>query len=175
MRKLFTAVILSFVLVSAAYSQTAFHKGDQIGQVGLGFGFEGMYGSADVPPITLGYQYGVDDKFSVGGILGYTSSSESYYDWKWKYSYVLLGARGEFHFLERARNWDAYVGLTLGYAIVSTSTPSDYHNGGYSEGNSYAVYGFHLGAKYFVSPKVAIFGELGYGIGYLTVGAAFRL
>lgn len=174
MKKLITMLFVFLFVVASSFAQEAFNKGDKTGSVGLGFGFAGIYGDAGMPPISLGFQYGIDKKISVGGILGYTSSSYSAWEYKWTYSYIVIGARGEYHFLDN-KLWDVYGGLTLGYAIVSVSTPSGYNGYGYSAGNSYAVYGFHAGARYFVSPKVAIFGELGYGIGYLTLGASFRL
>jgi len=46
------------------------------------------------------------------------------------------------------------------------------YNGSYGSALGLSLY---LGARYFVSPKVALFAELGYGIAYFNLGAAFRL
>jgi hypothetical protein len=34
------------------------------------------------------------------------------------------------------------------------------------------ILGGQLGARYYFNPSVAVFGEVGYGIGYLTLGVA---
>lgn len=174
------AVVLVFsVLVSSASAQTI-KKGEMVGQAGLGFGFAGVYGDAGFPPISVGLQYGLEEKISIGGIVGFTTSSEEWSWGKWSYSYVIVGARGEYHFLENSEKMDAYGGLTLGYAIVSSSWEdktgyaNDWWGGKASASSSYAVYGFHVGAKYYLTPKFGLFGELGYGIGYITVGACYR-
>lgn len=177
-------LIISCVLFlnSPAFSQAPYSKGDKIGSIGIGFGFAGIYGDASVPPISLGFQYGLEDKISIGGIIGYTSSSYKYNfggDYEWKYSYIVIGARGEYHFLENVDKMDGYAGATLGYNIVSVSEPTvntAYGTfGGYSSQGSYALFGVHVGLRYYFDPKIAVFGELGYGIGYITVGASFKL
>ena len=183
--KSFFSVLLVLIL-SISLSAQPFKSGDKIGQVGIGYGFAGIYGGTTIPPISLGFQYGLDitgdlkDKISLGGIIGYTSSSYDYgtylgTDWSWTYRYILIGARGEYHFLENSENLDAYGGITVGYAIVSVSEPTGWNGYGYSAGTSYAVFGFHVGARYYFSPTIAVFGELGYGVGYITAGVAFKL
>ncbi|MGE5458730.1 MAG: hypothetical protein ACM3RX_10285 [Methanococcaceae archaeon] len=182
MKKLFTIILVLFITMAVANDLSAqtFSKGTKVAQIGLGFGFAGVYGDAGIPPITLGFQYGLEEKISVGPVLGFTTSSQEFFGGKWSYSYVVIGARGEYHFLENSEKMDAYGGVTLGYAIVSSSITDEnpYYNQYYSNvsaSSSYAVYGFHVGGKYYVTPQISLFGELGYGIGYITVGAAYRL
>jgi len=170
-----TILILTvlFTCASATFAQ-GYQKDSKVVNAGIGFGLAGIYGDAGMPPISVGLQYGIDEKISVGGLVGFSTSSYSAFDWKWSYTYIIIGARGEYHFLEPSNKLDAYAGLTLGYDIVSVSTPSDYF-GGYATGDSYLVYGVHAGARYAITDKVGVFGELGYGMGYLTVGATFKL
>ncbi len=183
MKRIYTLVagIMAACLLSvSAFAQSPYSKGVKIGQVGIGYGFAGIYGSTDFPPISVGFQYGLEDKISIGGIIGYTSSSYDFGSWygtdyKWTYSYILIGARGEYHFLDNSENMDGYGGATLGYAITSVSTPSGYYGGGYTAGTSYMLFGVHVGLRYYLSPTVAIFGEAGYGVGYITAGVAFKL
>lgn len=179
--KVLAAFLVVFILFSAATNaQTAnpFKKNTQVGQLGIGLGMAGIYGTASVPPITAGFQYGIEDKISVGGLIGYASSTEDWgyfgEDWSWKYTYFLIAARGEYHFLESVENLDGYAGLTVGYNIVSFSEPSGYSGHGYSASGSYAVIGVHGGVRYFFSPNFAVFGELGYGLGILTAGIAYK-
>ncbi|MGE5354253.1 MAG: outer membrane protein [Acidobacteriota bacterium] len=180
--KVFASLLVVFMLLSvatSAQSENPFKKNTQVGQVGLGLGMAGIYGTASVPPISLGFQYGIEDKISVGGILGYASSTVDWGYWNdnytWKYTYFLIAARGEYHFLETVKNLDGYAGLTLGYNIVSFTEPTGYSNAfGYSTSGSYAVIGVHGGVRYFFNPNFAVFGELGYGLGIITAGIAYK-
>ncbi len=183
MRRFFLMLIIGFIVsafsLNSVFAQSPYMKGDKIGQVGIGYGFAGIYGSASVPPISVGFQYGLEDKISIGGLIGYTSSSYDLGNWygesyKWTYTYIIIGARGEYHFLESSDKMDGYAGATLGYAITSVSTPAGYY-GGYSAGVSYMIFGAHVGLRYYLSPQIALFGEVGYGIGYITAGVAFKL
>lgn len=180
MKKIFSVIFVLFL--SMTMLAQPYKKGDMLASVGIGYGHAGIYGSMDFPPISVGLQYGIEDKISVGGILGYSSSSDSWgsgdYGWDYTYSYIFIGARGEYHFLENSSNIDAYGGVTLGYDIVSSSVES--HGTGYSWGSSsasgsYALWGLHIGARYYFNPKVSAFAELGYGVSYFTVGCAFKL
>jgi hypothetical protein len=66
-------------------------------------------------------------------------------------------------------------GATVGYNLVSVSEPSGFSGIGYSAEGSYALFGFHGGIRYLFSPNIGAFGEIGYGIGYITVGLNVRL
>jgi hypothetical protein len=179
MKKLLSVSIFIVLVASISFSQT-YKKGNNNLNIGIGPGLAGIYGSSSVPGISAGYQVGVHEKFSVGGIVGYSSSSYSsgYFlgkEYKWTYSYIFIGARGEYHFIDaNVENLDLYGGLTLGYNIVSVSEPSGY-TGFYSSEGSYLLYGFHAGGRYYFSPKIGAFLELGYGVGYIVAGVTFRL
>ncbi len=176
------SIVLTFIVIisfaaSSTFAQSVYKKEDKIGQVGLGLGFGGIYGSVSFPPISFGFQYGIHEKISVGGIIGYTSSTEEVFfarNYEWKYSYIVIGARGEYHFLENVDKVDGYAGATLGYNIVSVSEPTGF-GGTYSASGSYLLFGVHVGGRYYFNPQIAAFAELGYGLGYLTVGVAFKL
>lgn len=169
-------IIISFA-TGSVLAQSVYNKEDKIGQVGLGLGFGGIYGGVSFPPLSFGFQYGIHEKVSVGGIIGYTSSTEEVFtnrNYEWKYSYIVFGARGEYHFLENVDKVDGYAGATLGYNIVSVSEPTGF-GGRYSASGSYLLLGVHIGGRYYFNPQIAAFAELGYGLGYLTVGVAFKL
>jgi len=44
-----------------------------------------------------------------------------------------------------------------------------------SDAGLYPDYGFFVGGKYYLKDNLAIFGELGYSIAYLTVGITLKL
>ena len=179
--KSFLSIALVLFLSLTVLAQP-YKKGDMIGQVGIGYGHAGIYGDMDFPPISLGFQYGIEEKISIGGVVGFSSSSDSWgdddYGWEYTYTYIFVGARGEYHFWQN-ENIDAYGGVTLGYDIVSSSVESHgsghHYNWSGSASGSYALWGFHVGARYYFNPCVAAFAELGYRISYITAGVAFKL
>lgn len=174
MKHYFTVLFLVVLFVSLADAQV-YRKGSNNLSIGIGPGLHGIYGDMDIPAISLGYQAGVHEKISVGGLVGYSSSSYGISTYEWTYSYIFIGARGEYHFVDLdVDDFDLYGGVTLGYNIVSVSEPSGY-SGFYSAEGSYLLYGFHLGGRYYFSPTVGAFLELGYGVGYIVAGVTFRI
>ena len=173
--------LLSLIIVVIAFSVNAqskltFDKSTSFLHAGIGFGGGFYSGSITLPPISLSYEKAVTDKISVGGIVGYSSSQYHYgfggSSYKWKYSYLLIGARGNYHFATTEK-FDPYAGLTLGYNIVSVKSPRQVQN--YSAKGSALLFGGQLGANYYFSSNTGAFAELGYGIGILTIGLTARL
>lgn len=178
MKIVLTAFFILSLLPNSIQAQVSYHKEIKILNAGLGAEMYGVYGSADFPPIIVGLQYGVHDRISVGGLIGYSSSSYGYQGYNWSYSYFFLGGRGEYHLVypqvDIPKNLDLYGGLTLGFNIVTVSEPANSVSGYTSEG-SYAIFGFHIGGRYYFSEKIGAFLELGYGVAVITVGASFKL
>ena len=179
MKKLLSVSIFIVLVASLSFGQT-YKKGNNMLNIGIGPGLAGIYGTMDIPSISAGFQAGIHEKFSVGGIVGYSSSSYdggTYlgHDYEWTYTYIVIGARGEYHFVDAdVEDLDLYGGVTLGYNIVSVSEPSGY-TGFYSSEGSYLLSGFHAGGRYYFSQSIGAFLELGYGVGYIVAGVTFRL
>jgi Outer membrane protein beta-barrel domain len=180
MNKLLAVVVvllIAMVLVSPASAQSK--KGENVLTLGLGLGYPGLYGSSGVPPIFATLDHAIQDRISVGGVIGYTSSSYSIAVDKWSYTYIVVGARGAYHFADEIKdlkNVDLYGGITIGYNIVSSSfsgAHAEIYN--YSAGGSYFHFGVFVGGRYFFSPKWAATAELGYDIGYIKVGISYKL
>jgi len=162
----------------------AFNKGQGALHAGIGIGFAGLFGVSDLPPITLAYEAAIQPKIGIGGIVGYTSSSfdggtSGTYSYKYKYTYIIVGARGNYHFLEDNEKFDAYGGVTLGYNIVSSSitetgTKSPFFTPAAASA-SFMLFGGHLGGRYYFSPKFGLYAEAGYGIGYINAGVVLKL
>jgi len=173
---LFVALIVALIS-STAFGQ-AYKKGDKMLNAGVGFGFGFGTGTSDLPPISLGLQFlSLQEKISLGAIVGYASSTDNWgvgSSYSWKYTYILVGGRGEYHFTD-SKNLDGYVGVILGYNVVSVSTPSGYSGSTYTAAAGGLFYGGVLGARYYFSPSFGIFGEVGYGISILTAGVTLKL
>jgi len=174
MKKLLLVSMLVIVAGSLAIGQNAYRKGNKLVHGGLGFGLAGIYGDASLPPITVGYEHGLEEKISLGGIVGFAGSSQDFIGGEWSYTYILIGARGAYHFLENNSQWDAYGGLVLGYNIVSTSWDGPGVQFGSASG-SYLLWGLYGGGRYYFNPRWAVYGEIGYGAGILAIGVAHKL
>lgn len=189
---LMTKKIVAFILVitcgavMSIQAQNHFSKGDKVVNVGLGIGsyYGGDGYTSSIPPISVSYEQGIMDglldgkgSIGVGGYLGYTSNkwettlgSSSY---GWKYNYIIIGARGAFHY-QFVNKLDTYAGLMLGYNAVSSSAFGDGSNFG-SPTASGIGYSAFIGGRYLISDKLTAFAEIGYGISALQLGISFRL
>ncbi|MCF7858555.1 MAG: hypothetical protein K9N07_04435 [Candidatus Cloacimonetes bacterium] len=160
----------------------AFQPGEKIVQAGLGFGMMGVYGDVVIPPLSVSIDIAKEIEgfpISFGGIIGLAKSEYDWYyrdDYKWTYTYFLLGGRAAYHLKLKSEKIDPYGGLMLGYNIVSYKEPLGWvSTNSYSGGSSYLMYGFYAGARYFINPKMAVYVELGYGFGYLNLGISYKL
>ncbi|RZK28925.1 MAG: hypothetical protein EOO61_21395, partial [Hymenobacter sp.] len=137
----------------------------------------GVGGYSSVGGIALGASadFGVAPNITVGGQVAYRSFNSGYLQFNDKINYLYFAARGSYHFNELLNlstdKADLYAGIGLGYESVSYSN-SLY--GGSSFGSGIYV-PIHLGGRYFFSPKVGGFAELGTGIAPLQLGVTFKL
>ncbi|MBK5721451.1 hypothetical protein JGH11_11260 [Dysgonomonas sp. Marseille-P4677] len=176
-------LLANFTLISA---QNTFTKGDKVVNFGIGFGntlHTGGGYSTKIPPISGSFEVCIiedlfDSKSSlgVGGYAGYTSSEYKYSvaglsDFKYKYSDFVIGARGALHY-QLVNKLDTYVGLALGYDVVSGSASGSYE--GYSASASGIYFGAFLGARYYFTDKFAAMTELGYDIAVFKIGVAYK-
>jgi len=169
---------ISLLPVSGYAQKIAFDKSDKIVQAGVSVGYGGLYGSSILPPISGTFEMGYNENISLGGFVAYTSSEDiwtySGNEYGWEYSYIGFGTRGAYHYgLFDSEQIDTYVGLALGYNIVSVSTIGSGRSS--SASGSYLLSGGFVGLRYFFKPNMAVYTELGYGgLGNATVGLSFK-
>jgi hypothetical protein len=170
MKKILLLVVFSTIL--SIQSQAQYDKGDFLLNAGIGLGY---YYAGGVPLLVSG-EWLVTDKISVGPYLGYTTWNYGYFANDYRYTFLDFGARGSYHFSElfgiTNEKVDIYGGVFLGFLVSSYAGPggsayNDVYGGGLRTG-------LHAGARYYFSPKVAGYGELGYGIAPLSLGLTFK-
>jgi len=180
---LFVAV---FSLTQLLAQESTFKQGDKVLNLGIGFGstfYSGTGYKAGIPPISASLEFGVKDgvldkgSIGIGGYLGYSSHKWEYSNtgYGWKYTNIILGVRGVFHY-PLVDKLDTYTGLLLGYNISSSK---EYGNAGiygnlYSASAGGVAYSWFIGGRYYFSDKFAGMLELGYGITYLNLGIALK-
>jgi hypothetical protein len=148
MKRLIILSLMSFLMV-AANGQEIFRKGTNIVNLGIGLG-SGI-------PIEASYERSLVEGLinDENGAIGFGG----YFGWHLQ-SNVVIGARGAFHnqFVE---NLDTYAGLMLGYNIDSALVGS-------------ASFSAFLGARYYFTPKIGAYAEVGYGIAYMCAGVSLK-
>ncbi len=167
MKKIIFAVTL--LLGVGNVSAQTFAKGTLVIQGGVGLGSDiGL-------PIGLFYEYGISDKLGAGVYAGYASKTETLpFFGDLKHTYTLFGARGNYHSFQSDK-MDTYVGILIGYNAASltvSNTPAGLQT---PVAASAMVFGGHVGGRYYFSDSLAAFGEIGYGLGYLNLGLAYKL
>ena len=177
MKKLFLTAIASFLLTTLILAQegNSFEKGVSDINIGVGIGNlywgSGFSNSLGVNP-TASYEYGVTDRISIGGNISYSAAKFSSGGYEIKYSGILIGPRGAYHFATSPK-FDPYVGATLGYVIVSVTDNSGGSFGGAKA--SGVGLGAFLGARYFPSSSFGFHAEIGYtSFSFLTAGISFK-
>ena len=179
MKKFLLAALVFVGSLGVANAQEIASKGTSMVNLGIGLGYR-FGGSMSVPPLSVAYDYSLksglidgNGAITLGGYLAYTSSNYSYYlgGTSFSASHTVLGVRGMFHY-QFVPKLDTYAGLMLGYHIASTSATGYY-------GNSLVGSGFDLGvilgARYFFTPRIGAFTELGYTLPYWNLGLTFKL
>ena len=185
MKKNLLFIIVLISITSGAMAQNStFNKGDKVLNLGLGIGstlYTGSNYKAGIPPLSASFEVGVKDgvldkgSIGVGGYLGYSSHKWEYSGWGWKYSNLIIGVRGNFHY-PLIDKLDTYTGLLIGYDIATSKEFGNSVPGyNYSASSGGLVYSWYVGGRYYFSDKFAGMLELGYGITYLNIGVAFKL
>lgn len=166
-----------FAIQSNAQSETCFHKGSSVINLGVGLGttlYSAGY-SGSFPPISISYEQGIaNGRWGIGGYLAHTGAKYGDKSDYWKFSYTVIGARGDYHFYTTDK-LDAYGGLILGYDIVSDKWHGEGDGDEYKASGSSIVFAPFVGARYYFSTHIGAFAELGYGIAWLNLGLAFHL
>jgi len=180
---LLLATLFAFGFLTVNAQTSTFNKGDKVINLCVGFG-SGYYAgggySSKMPAVSGSLDVGILDNIlekgsiGVGGIVGYSSAKFDYTGYGWKYTHLVIAARGTFHypFVDKL---DTYAGLALGYNAVSAKETGNWPGTtNYSATGSSPYFAGFVGARYYFSNNIAGVAELGSGIAYLNIGIALK-
>jgi hypothetical protein len=108
-------------------------------------------------------------------LVSKNSSGFLYYDKH--YTFIIGGLRSSFHYNEWFRSYDldSYAGIMYSYCIFSLPDKSDYVTGAdipkKKSGTGPSIY---AGLRYYLDKSWAVYGEVGFGLSYLTLGACAK-
>jgi hypothetical protein len=166
--------------VSSSSGDGSYAPGEKVAFAALGlFWYSGGNGNTSIPPINLGLDWGLKKNFTVGGTLGFARSSEDLHvppnDYSWSYTYVLVAARGTYHFPEllEDKQFDPYVVAEVGQDFVVISGSGSSH----SNAGSSAIVNGAAGCRYWFNPNFAAQLELGlgFGVALFNLGLAYHI
>jgi len=175
-------VVVSFTLTQLKAQEPTFSKGDKVLNLGLGLGstlYSGFYYKSMIPPLSASVDVGIVDNvlekgvIGIGGYLGYSSYKLDYNTYGWKYSNLILGGRGTFHY-PLVDKLDTYAGILLGFNVSTSREFGTIFPGTYHSSNGGPVYAAFVGARYYFQDNLGVMGEFGYGISYLTLGISLK-
>jgi hypothetical protein len=188
--------LLAIVFIGAALPASAFgvdwkaypdpiKAGSIILNAGIGIGTP-LYGKMTIPPLVLNVDYALPlggIPFTLGGFFGFNQSK---YDDDWgayglthTYTGTAFGARLAYHPNFEVKNLDAYTTFGLGYYLYGAETDykGDWSGTAKVKPTKYDTFyfGFNLGARYFFTPAVGAWAELGYSaLSYISAGISFK-
>ncbi|MBA2612624.1 MAG: hypothetical protein H0U95_11670 [Bacteroidetes bacterium] len=193
----------SNTLSGSGNGSACFNESSHVLNVGIGFGTRGYYHYTrgygysyhSGPMFSLSYEQALPKKIGpgylgVGAYLGYQhaylefdnyyyNGNQYYYRHNWRY--MLIAARAAYHLdILNSEKAELYFGAIIGirYQSYSYETNSIDPNKNLYELRSNSIYpvgSLFVGGRWYFVPKVALFGEIGYGTSYLTLGVSFKL
>lgn len=109
------------------------------------------------------------------GMLGIEGGFD-YYSWSnsfYSYKYIPIGVTANYHFHLDEPKFDPFLGLGLGYQIISCDFKGN-TNGNLCSNSAIYFIG-RAGMRYFFTPKTAIYVDAGAGAATFNVGVTFKM
>jgi hypothetical protein len=109
-----------------------------------------------------------DGVLAIGLSADWYNYNDTFTGADYDFTYIPIAATANYHIkIENNSKFDPFVGLGLGYLIVDTPYTGSYNSGIYFVGR--------VGARWFMTPKMALYGDAGAGAATLNVGVTFKL
>ena len=195
MKKFFFTVLVTLcaLISSPVFGQNqVFNKGNFNFSAGYGLvpTFLADGGTSNIPPLSARLGYSFSQHFNLSGYFGYSAStskptlySDGIYS-QFKNDFMMMGLRGELR-SQRSEKFDIYGGFMLAYnhpivkeVAVEGGSEIIREEGvprGFNTPEGQLLYSGFVGGTYFVTKKIGVFAELGYGISMLNTGLSFKL
>ncbi len=93
---------------------------------------------------------------------------------------MLFATRGVYHWdVLNSKNAEVYAGALMGFRITTynyttNSNDPDINSYKRSDAGFFPIASLFAGARWYFVPNIALFGEAGYGVSYLTGGITFK-
>lgn len=181
---LFVASLFSTIVRGQSFTQESLAA-----NFGLGFGWYSYgYSVTSLPALSVSVEKGVwnvEDLgiISLGGIAGWKSARYNWsyfnYRYNWSWTDFILAARSAVHpdIIDNEKV-DIYGGVALGirqesYKYYEPVGPAKepVH---YTDNSTHPLIAIYAGGRYDFTDHFGVFGEIGYGLGYFTLGISYK-
>lgn len=180
-----TKILLTFIgltlIAATRLNAQTFKNGDFDINAGIGLGYTySLYsGVSSWPALVVSAEKGFKDLsdigvISIGGSIGFKHISYSAANWSWNDLYV--GGRGALHLTNiKVDKLDLYGGASLGLRFYTYPDVVYPYYTIEKKTHTSVFFGIFGGGKYYLTDKIAVFGELGYDVAWLKLGVTFKL
>ena len=134
---------------------------------GLGGNYTYSSHTSLVTPIIFTYDRRIDYDFEVGAYLSYVSKKYELKDNSYQDNYLIIGGRFLYYFEHPfPLSIKPYAGIMIGYNHASYNPVSETVNPEISP----IAWSVYLGSRYYLFDHLGVYGEIGYGVSYITLG-----
>ena len=166
-------LLLLVISQSNVFAQDAVTKGDFLLSPFIGGPY--VYAGGGIS-LGVNGEYAFTDEISGGGYLAFTRWDYGYIGSNVAYNFFDFGVRASYHFAKLLKvpnnKFDPYAGAQLGF-VASSYTNETF---GYSDPYDGGVRaGLYAGARWFFNEKIGVFGEVGFALDAVSIGATFKL
>ncbi|MEM7373563.1 MAG: hypothetical protein AAF587_33370 [Bacteroidota bacterium] len=179
-------LIVLFVLIGIpSLLAQPYQQGQLTISPGVVLGNLGLYSGGSGIPLMASAEYGLHEYFGVGPFVGVARYSYNYIGSRYRWNFVNFGGRGDFHYLPLleellekdlpTEKLDLYLAAMLGFRIANFSSNDGFTGGINTFGNGVFL-STAVGARYYFTDNIAVFGELGYILfGVLNAGVTIKI
>lgn len=185
MKKNLSIAVVMILCTISAISAQSFKSGTQL--ISGSVGFSDKYGM----PVGLSYEKGIHDlseraSIGIGGYFGCAfdhddiDEREDYNVGTYIYHTFTAAITADYHYTG-VRKLDLYGGLRIGYNYTRGTTDWDDDDFSIVLGDTLAAkdkngvaYDIHVGARYYLLRRIAVFTEVGYGISIVSGGLTYK-
>ncbi|MCB0806505.1 MAG: outer membrane beta-barrel protein [Bacteroidales bacterium] len=197
MKKVLSLIVVALLFAGVSQAQK-FTTESFAANLGLGFGwYDYGYGVSSFPAISLSAEKGMWELedigvVSIGGSLAYKTAKYDYsYTYnnvtdEWSWTDFAVAARSALHpDLIDNDKVDLYAGAALGLrfqtfkytdaVLVGVWPNYNYEIEERKNNDTDVLFAVFAGGRYYFTDNFGVFAELGYGLGYLTIGISYGM
>ncbi|MDX2190012.1 MAG: hypothetical protein SFY32_09125 [Bacteroidota bacterium] len=167
-------------------SKVTFGKGTIVSNIGIGVfsAYKTPKSIILIPPVYTTLEFGLTDRIGLGLLAGYHATQykeeSNIYTVEQNFSHIILQARVAYHLIHRDKI-DFYIGISAGYTFMTLNDKSVAKIPGATVAfptpeklQTPFAPGIYAGIRYYLTNQVAIFGEAGYSIAFISGGICYR-
>jgi hypothetical protein len=169
--------------IGVGFNAPFLHHGWLSWQDGSQFGEESSkWSTVSSAQLNTEIEYGVHDNIGVGFLLGIGGGGGNSALSNAGYFYMITGIFSNYHFsklLSLNKKLDLYAGVNFGVGLALVKVPEKIYPYGsirieQTQGGPMVFGGFQVGVNYFITDKIGLSAQVGFGKSVVSLGVVFR-